>query len=236
MSLTNNPTFNKSTSNGYYSRVLYTYMLGAVDEEQILYDSYGDLEWAGDSTYDTLGNLDPTYIHGSNVLPSYYWKPGKNIRVRGKLAINNQLGSTGIFNMRFGLYANGSFLDLAAQDSYGNHDFNSFGSVPSLPVYFECNISCQYILPESDPESYFYASGFYQYNYLFSGDTTNVSSGRNPGSVYVPIWNSDNFRPDSIPVFYSNPTSIIWNGYGTSLPGSSQNFVTLSYITIEELA
>ena len=236
MSLTNNSTFNKSTSNGYYSRVLYTYMLGSTEENQILYDSYGDLPWAGSGDYDTLGNLSPTYIHGSNVLPSYYWRPGKNIRVRGKLAVKNPSGNSGNLNMRFGLYSDGSYFDLAAQDNFDSHNIIATPVNPPMPVYFECNISCQSILPNADPESYFYASGFYRYNYLYSGDTTNVGYGRTPGSVYVPIWNSNNFIGDIVPVLYSNPTSIIWNGYGTSFSDEDQTLVTLSYITIEELA
>lgn len=255
--ITNNPTFNKNnytsydggySSNfpGFYSRALFSY--APFDSPNLLGDNNSD--WVVDSTWDGIGDLltsvDNTACHGSNILPSYYWRPGKSIRLTGDFSLNipitsEGLGSNRIFNLRFGLQeTNGPNTTIfAAQNNFNNHSLAGNSTIVNnyFPIHFECTITCARINIAAENVTFF-TNGFYYYefvNYNASGD--NIDK----GSVYVPIWGGgDGDTIVDLP-YYISSTKIIMNGYGSDITGFSgeEQVFGQAYLTkllIEELA
>lgn len=248
----NNPTFNRSNptglSKGFHSRTIFNYSVNTATEYDLMQNNASD--WCSDGTWDTIGNdLSPQFIHGSNILPPYYWRPGKCIRIIGDLIFSYPiLGGISSYedflNMRFGIRENntGSVQLLAAQNATGMHVISNIDLTgnDSVPVHFECTIACGLIVDTS--ELSFNANGFYQYNLIYNPgmDTTNIATGKAEATIYVPVWGgtADKGFKSVGTDFYNYSTTIIWNGDGSQLGDAYDGYgnAYLSKMVIEELA
>jgi hypothetical protein len=233
----NNSTFNRNNqsgiSSGFYSRTLFSYH--TVNNDEYNLSSVGD--WFENNNFTGitwLQNNIPERCHGSNILPPYYWRPGKNIRIRGTFFV----GSTNQnckFNMQFGIYNSPSgFQALAIQNNGFNHYFNNtYNTKPNeeeaaklLPINFLCDIMCGVI--NDVVEFKIEGGGYYQYcwrrfDQVFS----------NGNSVYVPLLNHSN-RNTFIVLgddYYNQETSLEMNIFGSTV-----DKCYIRNLTIEELA
>jgi hypothetical protein len=241
--ITNNPTFNRSTQNGYvpgyYTRTLFSYISASP------FNTNGEWDFTTPD-YNGIQYLIDNYpgdCHGDYRLPSHYWRPGKSIRVKGSLmvyGINDILLAYQqcYLNMLFGIYSfdADNTLVLAQQNDSAFHTFiEGSGELGLLPIEFQCTITCPYINPAADPSLYFQAQGYYKYtrdNYNSEGDNSN--------NRYVPVWNSYNngFISTSDSQFYTGQTGIIFNFFTGELtyPDHVPNNLYITNLTIEELA
>jgi len=255
--ITNNPTFNKknNTSNrffpGFYSRALFSY--APYGDETIVPNLLGtnNSDWVTDSAWDGIGDLlgsgTRVACHGSNILPAYYWRPGKIIKITGDLSVNIPLQEgliqNKILNLRFGLTETNTPTStaLAIQNGDNNHilAFNVAGigaqSYNYAPIHFECTIMCAKIDLGQDPPCIFYGNGFYYYdftNYNSSGENFNKSS------VYVPVWTDGNGSTNLGNAYYIHETKIMMNFYGSTIGNVNDGYgaIFLSKLLIEELA
>jgi hypothetical protein len=250
--ITNNPTFNKNTSNhsfpGFYSRALFSY--APYGDGTIVPNLLGNnnSDWVVDSTWDGIGDLLTSganvACHGSNILPAYYWRPGKTIRITGDLSVNIPLQEGFIqnrtLNLRFGLIETNtpSSTALAIQNNDNNHELAfkvDGGPYTYVPIHFECTIICAEIDEGQDPPCTFYANGFYYYdftNYFSSGENFNKSS------VYVPVWKTGNGSTTLDQVYYTSSTKIMMNFYDSLIGNGDDGYgaIYLSKLLIEELA
>ena len=249
--ITNNPTFNKNNNNGqfpgFYSRALFSYA-PYIDIPNLLGDNNSD--WITDPEWNGIGDLltgaDNKACHGSNILPAYYWCPGKTIRVTGDLSVNiplqEGLAQNKTLNLRFGLIETSTPATtvLAIQNNNNNHDlqFNvAASSYNNVPIHFECTIMCAKIDNGQDPPCTFSANGFYYYDY-----TNYNSSGENDGgkgrTLYVPIWNSSNGSTTLYQEYYTSSTKIMMNFYDSLIGNGEDGYgaIYLSKLLIEELA
>jgi len=246
--ITNNPTFNKNNNNGqfpgFYSRALFSYA-PYINIPNLLGNN--DSDWITDSTWNGIGDLLTNYsdtCHGSNILPAYYWCPGKTIRITGDLSVNipQQEFINKTLNLRFGLIETSTpaTTALAIQNNNNNHDL-AFDAAASLynnvPIHFECTIMCAKIDEGQDPPCTFYANGFYYYDF-----TNYNSSGNNAGSkertLYVPVWKTGNGSTTLDQLYYTSATKIMMNFYGSLIGNGDDGYgaIYLSKLLIEELA
>jgi hypothetical protein len=236
----NNSTFNRTNqsgiSSGFYSRTLFSYHTVNNDEYNLSND------WTENEGFDGitwLQNNIPERCHGSNILPPYYWRPGKNIRIRGTFFV----GSTNqncIFNMRFGIKKVGDVLiPLAIQNNGFNHYFNyTYNTKPNeeeeakfLPINFLCDIMCGVINDVGDFK--IEGGGYYQYCWRrFDGELPAYGFS-NIDNVYVPLLFHNRgytFRLISDSHYYE-ATSLEMNIFGSTV-----DKCYIRNLTIEELA
>jgi len=237
----NNSTFNRTNqsgiSPGFYSRTLFSYHTVNDDETNL----YNDTDWTEDDLFDGITSLQsnfPNRCHGSNVLPPYYWRPGKNIRIRGTFFVGTG-GENSIFNMRFGIKKVGAVLiPLAIQNNNFNHYFNNnFTTKPEagpphfIPINFLCDIMCGVI--NDVGEFKIEGGGYYQYCWRkFDGELP-VYGFINIDNVYVPLLRHEKERNFSVisNSHYYEATSLEMNIYGSTVTGCY-----IRNLTIEELA
>jgi len=227
--LGNRPTFNRGLTNtnelvlqGYHSRTIFSY---SSENLVNLYNTDVTNESNTDGIQFLIDNSGTNDYHGSHILPAYYWKPGKVLRVRGSIIASSTEGS-GNFNMRFGLNAGGLLIPqwLAIQNNSNNHSFAN-NDTYSIPVDFACDIYCAYI-ENDETDAQFGASGYYQYQYIDANQT-----GNDFRQVYVPVWD-DTYIVNGLEEVYYNPSTVMFNLLGSTI--SDTTYVT--QLTIEELA
>jgi len=250
--ITNNPNFNKLgynqydgglpySSPGFYSRVLFTYAPynNNIDE---LSGGNNTSDWFVNSSFNGIASLGSDISHGSNVIPAYYWRPGKTIKITGGLSINvpgqTSLGINRRLNLRFGLIS-GSFAEpTAIQNNNNNHVIpNDATTYNFLPVHFECTIACSTINTSADEITY-YSNGFYYYDYI-GYNTLSTNFPAKQEIIYVPVWNAPNLsKVLSASDYYENPTSIMMNMYDSALGNGTDGYgeCYLTKLLIEELA
>jgi hypothetical protein len=249
--ITNNTTFNKNNNNGqfpgFYSRVLFSYAPYLNEVPELLQNNTSD--WVVDSGYDGIGELlsgNAPLCHGSNILPAYYWRPGKTIRVTGDFSVNiplqEGLFQNKILNLRFGLIetATPAATSLAIQNNNNNHGLAfSVGTGGSaydyIPIHFECNIICSTINQANDPPCTFYSNGFYYYDH---SNYNSAGTNYDKSAVYVPVWKSANGSTTLGDEYYSASTKIMMNIYGSEIGNGADGYgaVYLTKLLIEELA
>jgi hypothetical protein len=225
----NNPTFNRGQHNGvavgYHSRTVFSY---ATDTPINLFETVMVDDSTTDGIQFLIDNSGANDSHGTHIIPSYYWRPGKTFRVSGTIIANNISGEGGneYLNMRFGLSPGDGVISiqwLAIQNNDYNHQFAE--DEGPLPVYFSCDIYCSKIL-SNDLDANFGASGYYQYNY---SDYNGIGS--NGGSSYVPVYRAAGIYT-GMEETYINQSTIMFNLFGTNLNGGAK----ITQLLIEELA
>ncbi len=223
----NNPTFNRGQHNdvvvGYHSRIVFSY---APTNPVQTYDTIMTNDSETDGIQFLINNSPANQYHGTHIIPSYYWRPGKTFRISGTIIATSQ-DTAGNLNMRFGLTpGNGGVINwLAIQNNNSSHNFAVTDNYGPLPVDFSCDIFCSLIL-DDESDAHFGAAGYYQYNFTNYG-----SSGSNRNQIYVPVWTSV-YPSTGMEETYTNQSTIMFNLFGSTI----QNGASITRLTIEELA
>jgi len=226
-------TFNRDGSKGFYSRTLFTWVVG-VDGYDLMQQSTWYDEADGDGL-ELLANNKPELCHPTGrrpVFPRNYWTSGKTIRFRGTFLADTGVASGRSFNLRFGIKDREQDLVewLAIQNNDNNHTFYDGQSTSSeyIPVNFHCLLMCG--IPNDSNSAWFTTNGFYKYNL-----DSNSSTG-NEAVVQVPVWldsgQGSNGVSKGISTGYTEyETVLMMNCYNSTL-----DRLQLVYLTIEELA
>jgi hypothetical protein len=233
MAIPNNPTFNRfnqqssGSSLGYYSRTMFSF----VGETNNLTASLWTTSSTGITTTNCNGisNLTSSYSSnswGSHIVPAYYWRDGKVVRLKGTFYVTSS-ATTQTFNMRFGL----GWLSAGNEttDWYGiqNNNNNHTIAQSEMIVNFENIIACS--VAQSGSYSVFVSNGFYS-----ETQEGNEESANKRRSTWTSIWNNTNqgFLTSSYGDIYPIETYLAMNLAGTNITGS----IKLLHLSIEELA
>lgn len=245
MAVTNNTTFNRSnqggTAVGYHSRILFTY--SPTNEYPVI---TGDTAWVSNNG-DGLGYLVNSVggTQGSYILPPYYWRPGKIIRIKGAFVVEGQLESSGLFvksqylRMNFLISEfdvdgqNISNTTIASTNNSNDHiwlqssPFETVSKGPT-PVEYQFTVGCESV-DLGTSQIKFEGQGYFSY-----GIATDRAD-----FFYSPIWNSSSPTSVSTSTYYTKRSGITYNIYSSAVDGTDYfypSLVKVRYITIEELA
>ena len=245
MAITNNTTFNRSnqggTAVGYHSRILFTYAPTNAYPEIT-----GDTPWIYDNG-DGLGYLVNSIggTQGSYILPPYYWRPGKIIRIKGAFVVEGQFDEGGLpvksqyLRMNFLISEfdvdgqNISNTTIASTNNNNNHIWlqDSLVAVSKgpTPVEYQFTVGCESV-DLGTSQIKFEGQGYFSYG---------VEPDKTTGLFYSPIWNSSSPTSVSTSTYYTKRSGITYNIYSSAVNGSTYFYpssVKVRYITIEELA